>query len=102
MASMQLALAPFTLCSSWITREDGSFTTPSMAQSGSPSAPGAPPPFALCDIWVEVSGYGIRQARDVQIFPGVETVQDFRLPPLEQGEADLTRRDSHTVPPHDL
>lgn len=32
MASMQLALAPFTLCSSWITREDGSFTTPSMAQ----------------------------------------------------------------------
>ena len=76
--------------------------TPSMAQSCSPSAPGAPPPFALCDIWVEVSGYGIRQARDVQIFPGVETVQDFRLPPLEQGEADLTRRDSHTVPPHDL
>lgn len=32
MASMQLALAPFTLRSSWITREDGSFTTPSTAQ----------------------------------------------------------------------
>ena len=77
-------------------------TTPSMAQSGSPSAPDTPPPFALCDIWAEVSGYGIRQARDVQIFPGVETVQDFRLPPLEQGEADLTRRDSRTTPPHDL
>ena len=76
--------------------------TPSVAQSGSPAAADAPPPFALCDVWVELSGYGMQSARDVQIFPGVETMQEFRLPPLEQGQADLTQRESQTTPAHDL
>lgn len=77
-------------------------SAPSDAQSSSPTPTGTAPPFALCDIWAEHSGYGIRAARDVQIFSGVETMQEFRLPPLYEGQADLTRSESQTIPVQDL
>ena len=77
-------------------------STPTIAQSCSPSAGDAPPPFALCDVWVEMSSYAMQSAYNIQIFPGVDTLQEFRLPPLEQGQADLSQRTSHTTPAHDL
>ena len=77
-------------------------STPAIAQSCSPSAGDAPPPFALCDVWAEMSGYAMQSAHDIQIFPGVDTLQEFRLPPLEQGQTDLSQRTSHTTPAHDL
>ena len=49
-----------------------------------------------------MSGYAMQSAHDIQIFPGVDTLQEFRLPPLEQGQADLSQRTSHTTPAHDL
>ena len=76
--------------------------TPSTDQSGAPAAAGSAPPFALCDIWAERSGYGMQTARDVQIFSGIETMQEFRLPPLYAGQADLTRQESQTIPVQDL
>ena len=41
-------------------------------------------PFAVCDIWVEHTGYRMLHVEGVQIFPGVETRQDAELLPLPE------------------
>ena len=53
-------------------------------------------PFAVCNVWAEHPGYMMLSVRDVQIFPGVEAVQNMDLVPLEEGQFSLgqhTRRD---------
>ena len=53
--------------------------TPILADSQSPDQP---TPFALCDIRVEHRGYQLLIIRNVQIFPGIVSVQDLPLIPL--------------------
>ena len=53
--------------------------TPILADSQSPDQP---TPFALCDLRVEHRGYQLLIIRNVQIFPGIVSVQDLPLIPL--------------------
>ena len=49
--------------------------------------PEQPFPFAVVDVWVERLGYQLLVIRDVQIFPGIESIQSLPLIPLpELGE----------------
>ncbi|MBM6869749.1 spore cortex-lytic protein [Pseudoflavonifractor phocaeensis] len=55
--------------------------TPDLAEGASPSGE---TPFATCNIWTEAPGYEYSVSTGVQIFPGVETVQDIALIPLPE------------------
>ena len=77
--------------------------TPVLAESTSPNGlPGNGAPFALCDVWAEQPGYAMLQIENVQIFPGVETMQDMELIPLPQGLCSLQQRDERDIPAQDL
>ena len=41
-------------------------------------------PFSVCDVWVEHLGYQRLVIRDVQIFPGIESIQNLPLIPLPE------------------
>ena len=59
---------------------------PALGESTSPGGlPGPGAPFALCSVWAEQPGYAMLQVENVQVFPGVETVQNMELIPLPQG-----------------
>ena len=76
---------------------------PAPGESTSPGGlPGDGAPFALCDVWAEQPGYVMLQMEDVQIFPGVETVQDMELIPLPQGQCSLQQRDVWDIPAQSL
>ena len=47
-------------------------------------APDRPTGFALCDIWVERAGYQLLLVQNVQIFPGIASIQDLPLIPLAE------------------
>lgn len=77
--------------------------TPVLGESTSPNGlPGDGAPFALCDIWAEQPGYAMLQVSGVQIFPGVETVQDMELVPLPYGLCSLQQRDERDIPAQSL
>lgn len=65
-------------------------------------APGTDPPFIQCSVWAEHEGFSMLQVEGVQIFPGVETLQDMRLIPLNVGENSLQQRDIRDVSVQDL
>ena len=76
---------------------------PALGESTSPDGlPGNGAPFALCDVWAEQPGYAMLQIENVQIFPGVETMQDMELIPLPQGLCGLQQRDERDIPAQDL
>ncbi len=76
---------------------------PALGESISPGGlPGPGRPFALCDVWAEQPGYAMLQIENVQIFPGVETMQDMELIPLPQGLCSLQQRDERDIPAQDL
>lgn len=63
-------------------------------------SPGQPLPFALCDIWAERPGYQLLLIQNVQIFPGVVSIQDLPMIPLaETGGRPADRVD---ISPQDL
>ena len=76
-----------------------SIPTPDVDQS---TAPGLQQPFALCSIWVEHPAYEILLMEDVQIFPGVESVQMAELNPLIRGESWTRQSQIRPIPPQDL
>lgn len=41
-------------------------------------------PFASCDIWAEHPGYQLLLVQNVQIFPGVISIQDLPMIPLAE------------------
>ena len=45
-------------------------------------SPGQATPFTLCDIWAECPGYQLLLIQNVQIFPGVTSIQDLPMIPL--------------------
>lgn len=62
-----------------VTNENGEIAPISVAvpQSGDP-------PFSVLDIWVEHPGYLLELIRDVQVFSGVDSVQNVALMPLAE------------------
>ena len=59
---------------------------------GESVSPGGRDPFAIFTVWAEHPGYAMLRAEGVQIFPGVETVQEMEMIPLGEGEFSLLRR----------
>ena len=76
---------------------------PALGESTSPEGlPGDGAPFAQCCVWAELPGYAMLQVAGVQIFPGVETMQDMELIPLPQGLCSLQQRDERDIPAQSL
>ena len=77
--------------------------TPALGESTSPEGlPGPGAPFAPCSVWAEQPGYAMLQVENVQVFPGVETVQNMELIPLPQGLCSLQQRDERDIPVQNL
>lgn len=74
------------------------FATPGPAESAFPSNAAS---FALCDVCVRHDGYQRFFAEDVQIFPGVQTVQKVELVPLPEYAPPQDGR-MVVIPPQDL
>ena len=66
--------------------------TPPLQESTSPEGVDGGVPFSLCTIWAEHPGYAMLEMEGVQIFPGVETVQNVELVPLAEGQNSLQQR----------
>lgn len=76
---------------------------PALGESTSPGGlPGPGAPFALCSVWAEQPGYAMLQVENVQVFPGVETVQNMELIPLPEGLCSLQQRDEWDIPAQTL
>ena len=76
---------------------------PALGESTSPGGlPGGGAPFAQCSVWAEQPGYAMLHVANVQIFPGVETVQNMELIPLPQGLCSLQQRDERDIPAQTL
>ena len=76
---------------------------PALGESTSPGGlPGNGVPFSLCEVWAEQPGYAMLQVSGVQIFPGVETMQNLELIPLPQGLCSLQQRDERDIPAQSL
>ncbi len=76
---------------------------PALGESTSPGGlPGPGAPFAQCNVWAEQPGYAMLQVENVQIFPGMETVQNMELIPLPQGLCSLQQRDERDIPAQSL
>ena len=71
--------------------------TPALWESESPAGENMGAPFALCNVWAEHPGYGMLEVEGVQIFPGIETMQDMELVPLAEGQTSLQRRDLRQI-----
>lgn len=64
-------------------------STPAAAESESPDWEGGEPVFAQCDVWAEHPGFVMLTVKGVQIFSGVETIQNMELIPLAEGQESL-------------
>ena len=77
--------------------------TPALGESISPGGlSGNSGPCALCSVWAEHPGYRMRKMENVQIFPGVETVQEMELMPLPQNQCSLQQRTVWDIPAQSL
>ena len=64
-------------------------------------APGGVP-CALCDVWVEHVYYRVVEIRNVQIFPGVESIQEVLVTPFGLHETQHIDADIIDIPAQDL
>ena len=76
-----------------------SFATSDVALS---TNPGSAAPYALSDLWVYYPGFELFVAENVQIFPGVKTVQKVELIPLPLHTHPHSRAEVVLTPPQDL
>ena len=67
--------------------------TPGLEASEMPTLGERREPYALCSVWAEHPGYALLKVEQVQIFPGVETLQEMELIPLGMDESSLENRD---------
>ena len=74
--------------------------TPLLGESTHPGA--QVPPFAVCDVWAEHPGYAMMLVEGVQIFDGVEILQDIELEPLTEGQSSLLQNSIRDIPGQDL
>lgn len=77
-----------------------SIPTPLIGESTHPGA--QLPPFAICDVWAEHPGYAMLLVEGVQIFDGVETLQDMELEPLTEGQSSLLQNSIRDIPGQNL
>ena len=56
----------------------------------------------MCDVWAEHPGYAMLLVEGVQIFQGVETLQDMELSPLSEGKSSLIQNDLREIPGQSL
>ena len=75
---------------------------PELWESTQPRREGAPAPYAVCSVWAEAPGYAMLQVDGVQIFPGVETVQNMMMLPLVRGESSLDHHSVREIPTQSL
>ena len=76
-------------------------TIPAPPAAGSES-PGTSAPFAVCDVWADHPDYELLVAEDVQVFPGVETLQNMELIPLPEHTAPRDAVDQVRITPQPL
>ena len=77
-----------TLLALRVTDESGRtapvrLATPDLSQG---TSPGGSVPYTLIDLWCEAPGYGYQIVEGIEIYPGVETIQDVELVPLSRPE----------------
>ena len=72
--------------------------TPGVDQGTSPGGM----PYTLVTVWVEAPGYGYQVVEGVEVYPGVETVQDVELIPLSRPETigSADGETTHITPPN--
>ena len=75
-------------------------STPALGESTHPGS--LTPPYAVCDVWAEHPGYAMVRVDGVQIFSGVETIQDIELLPLAEGQSSLQNRSVLEITPQNL
>ncbi len=63
-------------------------------------SPGNPSPFAVVDIWADRQGVELLVVEDVQIFPGITSLQELPLIPRPEGGGRGGA--SVEIPPQDL
>ena len=63
-------------------------------------SPGNPIPYAVVDIWADRQGFELLVIEDVQIFPGVTSLQE--LPLIPRPESGGRGGASVEIPPQDL
>lgn len=59
-------------------------------------------PFATCQVWAEHPGFAMLRVDGVQIFPGIETVQNMELIPLAEGQHSLQEREVREITAQNL
>ena len=74
--------------------------TPALGASTHPGSPVTP--YAVCDVWAEHPGYAMLLVEGVQIFQGVETLQNMELEPLGEGQFSLIQNDIREIPGQSL
>lgn len=75
---------------------------PRPARGGQHLAGAAEAPFSVCDVWAEHPLYELLTVEDVQIFAGVETLQEMKLIPLPENTAPMGRGGRSARHPQDL
>jgi hypothetical protein len=65
--------------------------TPSSPDGG--QTPGGSVPFAMYSLWVEHPEYTLAFVENFQVFPGIESVQQVSLVPLDGLNADVSHID---------
>lgn len=76
-----------------------SIPTPAAWQS---EHPGGTAPFAICDVWADHLDYEVTVVEDVQIFGGVETLQEISMVPLPEHQSPRDAIDRIHVTPQPL
>lgn len=76
--------------------------TPGSLESTEPNNGENGVPYALCNVWAEYPGYAMLQVDGVQIFPGVETIQNMEMIPLAEGQNSLQQRDVRDITSQNL
>lgn len=76
--------------------------TPDAGESTAPNGSETERPYAVCSVWAEHPGFAMLKVEGVQIFPGVETVQNIELIPLGELESSLEKRNLREIPGQNL
>ena len=71
--------------------------TPDLSNS---QGPDRPTPYALFDIWAELPGYQLLVVQNIQVFPGISSIQNLPLIPLP--EAGGRPSQEVNIPPQHL
>ena len=75
---------------------------PAAEESIAPGAADGPKCFSVCSVWAEHPGYAMLLVEGVQIFDGVDTLQEMELAPLSEGESSLIQNQTWEIPGQSL